>query len=63
MGTELEIKLKDRAKAMRLKRHLEKTHPSLRGRVMVEGMCPKPMKNNFKFNPMTQAKRVTKLLK
>ena len=63
MGTELEINLEDRTKAVRLKKHLEKTHPSLRGKVKMENSCMKDMQNNFKFNPLTQAKRVTKLLR
>ena len=61
MTTELEIKVRDRARALRLKRHFEKTHPSLRGNVKIEGGCPLKSTSSFKFNPMEQAKRVTKL--
>ncbi len=61
MTTELEIKVKDRPRALRLKKHLEKTHPSLRGNVKIEGGCLLKSKSKFKFNPMAQARRVTKL--
>jgi len=61
MTSELEIKVRDRAKALRLKRHLEKTHPSLRGNVKIEGGCRLKSISKFKFNPMAQARRVTKL--
>ena len=61
MTTELEIKVKNRARALRLKKHFEKTHPSLRGNVKIEGGCPLKSKSKFKFNPVAQARRVTQL--
>ena len=61
MTTEIEIKVKDRAKALRLKRHFEKTHPSLRGNVKIEGGCRLKSTSKFKFDPMAQARRVTQL--
>ena len=62
MVTELEINFKDRQKALRFKRHIEKTHPSVRGNIKIEGGCMLKSKSKFKFNPVAQAKRVTKLL-
>lgn len=59
--TDIEIKVRNRARALRLKRHFEKTHPSLRGNVKIEGGCPLKSKTKFKFNPMVQARRVTQL--
>ena len=63
MTTEVEVKFKDRNKAVKFKRHLEKTHPSTRGNISIEDNCMPKIQKNFKFNPMLQAKGVTKLLK
>ncbi len=63
MTTEIEINFKDRPKALRFKRHLEKTHPSTRGNIKIQGMCKPKKQNKFKFNPMQQAEMVTQLLK
>lgn len=61
MTTKVEIKFKDRPKALRFKKHLEKTHPSTRGNIKIE--CGAKMKNKskFKFNQVSKAKRVTKI--
>jgi len=61
MTTEIEIKFKDRPKALRFKRHLEKTHPSTRGNIKIEGGIKLKSKSKFKFDPMAQARRVTKI--
>lgn len=61
MITELEINFKDRPKALRFKRHIEKTHPSIKGNVEIKGDCLLKSKTTFKFNPMAQAIRVTQL--
>ena len=65
MRTDLEIKFKDRTKALRFKRHIEKTHPSTRGKIEVEPCLRKKRmkrgRGEFKFNPLAQARRVTML--
>ncbi len=61
MTSELEINFKNRQKALRFKRHIEKTHPSTRGNIKVEGGCRLKSTSKFKFNPMKQAIRVTQL--
>lgn len=61
MTTEIEIKVRNRARVLRLKKHFEETHPSLRGNVKIEGGCPFTSTSKFKFNPMAQAIRVTQL--
>lgn len=59
--TDIEIKVRNRARALRLKKHFEKTHPSLRGNVKIEGGCRLKSVSKFKFNPLKQARRVTQL--
>ncbi len=59
--TDIEIKVKDRTRALRLKKHFEKTHPSLRGNVKIEGGCKLKSVSKFKFDPIAQARKVTQL--
>ena len=62
MHAELEIKFTDSKKAVKFKKHIEKTHPSTMGKINIKGPCIVKSNDRFKFDPMAQAKRVTKLL-